>query len=71
MTCPGGRPKRVTTTLSRSELRHLDRLVAGLDTTRSDLVRELILIAIGAPALRQSIREAMTATLHPTRSDKS
>jgi|TARA_R110002020_G_scaffold386791_3_gene597540 hypothetical protein len=72
MSTPGGRPKRVTTTLSRLELRRLDRLADSLDATRSDLVRELILIATGAPALRPSIRGAMKATLtgaEPHRSD--
>jgi ABC-type iron transport system FetAB permease component len=68
---PGGRPKRVTTTLSRLELRRLDRLAASLDATRSDLLRELVLIATGAPALRPSIREAMTATLTAPRGARS
>ena len=38
--------------LARDELRALDRLVRVRGTTRSALVRDLILMACGAPARR-------------------
>ena len=48
-TYPGGRPHRVSTTLSQVELYHLERMADRLSTTRADLLRELVLIATGAP----------------------
>jgi len=68
MSLPGGRRNRVSTTLSDVELYHLERMADRLRATRSDLLRELVLIATGAPELRPSIKEAMKAHLH--RSDK-
>ena len=67
-TYPGGRPHRVSTTLSQVALYHLERMADRLSTTRAALLRELVLIATGAPELRPMIKEAMKA--HLTRSDK-
>ena len=46
------RTTRLEVRLARDKLRALDRLVRVRGTTRSALVRDLILMACGAPARR-------------------
>lgn len=57
------RPHKASTTLSDTEAYRLDGMCRKLGVTRSEFMRQLVLIAIGAPELRATIREAMKAHL--------
>lgn len=63
MSYPGGRKHRIHTTITEGELRKLEEMADNLDATRSDFLRQLILIAIGARGLRGRIRSAMRDNL--------
>tara|TARA_B100001250_G_scaffold396925_1_gene403445 strand:+ start:330 stop:527 length:198 start_codon:yes stop_codon:yes gene_type:complete len=63
MSFPGGRCRRIHTTLTEDELDALEVMADDLDATRSDFLRQLILIAIGARNLRENIEQAMRANL--------
>lgn len=63
MSYPGGRNQRIHTTVTEYELRRLELMADELDATRSDFLRQLILIAIGSRDLRANIKEAMQAHL--------
>ena len=57
------REHRVGTTLSSTERYMLDSMCARLGANRSEFLRELVLIAVGASELRPQIKQAMRATL--------
>jgi len=57
------RPHKASTTLSDTEAYRLDGMCRKLGVTRSEFIRQLVLIAIGAPELQATIREAMRAHL--------
>ena len=63
MSYPGGRRHRIHTTVTEDELRKLEEMADDLDATRSDFLRQLILIAIGARDLRANIKAAMRDNL--------
>ena len=57
------RTHKSSTTLSDTEAYRLDGMCQKLGVTRSEFIRQLVLIAIGAPELRATIKEAMRAHL--------
>ena len=63
MSYPGGRYRRLSTTVTEIEFDKFVRMADRLDATKSDLLRLLVLIAVGASELQPAIREAMRETL--------
>ena len=57
------RTHKASTTLSDTEAYRLDGMCRKLGVTRSEFIRQVVLIAIGAPELRATIKEAMRAHL--------
>ena len=63
MSYPGGRTSRLSTTLTEGELEQFVMLADQLDATKSDLLRQLVLIVIGAPELQPAVKEELSKTL--------